>query len=172
MRQLVVLCLLASLAACMPQANLAPQPRQVAFDASEFAPYASAGTAAIAGQAFLKTRGGDVKYGAGNRVVLMPATRYTAEWWQRSVTGGALLEHGDTRADAYRRESVTDGEGRFAFDSLPAGDYFVVSSVNWEVVASRWASSTQGGLVGQQIHVNPGQRVSVVLPYIRPASGL
>ena len=55
---------------------------------AKFAPFAGTGSGRIKGSAFLKTRSGDVKLGAGNKVYLMPATAYTDEWFTKSVVDG------------------------------------------------------------------------------------
>jgi hypothetical protein len=49
----------------------------------EYAAFEQPGRGSIAGQAFLTTRGGDVKMGAGRTVTLDPATRYARAWYQR-----------------------------------------------------------------------------------------
>ena len=71
-------------------ATMQPQrvPRTAVFNEDEYATYAGDGTATITGQAFVKTRGGDVKFGAGNKVFLNPVTTYSTEWYQKYVIGG------------------------------------------------------------------------------------
>jgi len=67
------LVLLMSLAtACLPPRREVVAVSGVSED--ELRSYAGTGPCAIRGQAFLKTRGGDVKYGAGELVTLMPDT--------------------------------------------------------------------------------------------------
>jgi hypothetical protein len=67
--------------------------RQVVFNEAEFARYADSGNGSVIGQAFLKTRGGEVRYGAGNEVVLIPVTSYTTEHIQRATIGGQRWSH-------------------------------------------------------------------------------
>src|SRR5688572_1071163 len=61
--------------------SIAGQPSPLpAFSAEEVAYAAQPGTGVIDGQAFLRTRGGDVKYGAGSAVFLLPLSAYTSAW--------------------------------------------------------------------------------------------
>ena len=52
----------------------------VPFNSSEFSRFDGVGKATIEGQAFAKTRGGDIKYPAGDAVYLVPATTHTTDW--------------------------------------------------------------------------------------------
>lgn len=146
------------------------EPRTTRYNEQEYAPYASQGTSSITGQAFLKTRGGDVKYGAGNEIVLTPRTSYSSEWWTKAVLQDHVLAPGDSLAEGFSGYTVADGEGRFRFDSLPAGEYFVITEVSWEVPAPSGRSyllERTGALVGQGVAVRPGQSVQVILPQVR-----
>jgi hypothetical protein len=143
--------------------NSQPVDWRAQFDPAEYTPYDQPGTSVLAGQAFLRTRGGEVRYGAGSEVYLSPVTSYSKEWWNQVVVRNAKFSSGpDPRASKYMKVAVADGEGRFTFAGLPAGDYFVVSSVYWEVPGGYGLSST-GGRVGRQVHVGQGQQVTLVL---------
>lgn len=142
--------------------HAAPQPRMVQFDEAEYTRYGSDGTGAITGQAFLKTRAGDVKYGAGCTVILNPVTSYSTEWYTRWVVGGVALEPGDQRASKYTRQVIADGEGRFAFQGLPEGEYYVASQIIWEY-PTRYGLSTTGGNVYAQVSVTEGETETIVL---------
>jgi hypothetical protein len=140
-----------------------PASRLVSFNSAEYAPYDRPGTGVIFGQVFLRTQAGEVRYGAGSEVYLDPVTSYSTEWWTRAVVGGRHLEPADAKALAYRKTSVADGEGRFVFPDLPAGEYYVVSSVFWEYVASGWTTSSTGSMVGQRVRLGDNRRADLVL---------
>src|SRR5689334_7966802 len=67
--------------------TLPPLSIQAPFKESEFAPYEKKkkGTSSISGQAFLVTRGKEVKYQPGGDVALVPETSYTREWFEKYV---------------------------------------------------------------------------------------
>jgi len=140
-----------------------PAPRTATFDPSEYAAYDQAGDGVISGQAFLRTQGGEVRYGAGRAVHLHPVTSYSREWWNRVVLGGKHLEPGDPRAQAYQRTAIADGEGRFVFADIPAGEYYVVSSVSLESHAGGSTNSTPDSVVGQEVRLQAGMRVDLEL---------
>jgi hypothetical protein len=83
-----VLMLVAILTVSCYSAPRTEMPRLVPFNEDEYLPYAGDGDATITGQAFLKTRGGDVKYGAGNTIFMNPVTSYSTEWMDRAILGG------------------------------------------------------------------------------------
>jgi hypothetical protein len=137
---------------------------QATFAEDEFAPYAKKGTATVVGQAFLKTKGGEVKYAAGNKVVLLPVTSYTTE----AVTAGtveqyAKFENLDPRLKKYMKESMADGEGRFEFKDIPPGNYYVFTHIIWQVAGPYGSLQTTGGNISTTITVSDGEKVKVVL---------
>lgn len=94
-----------------------PRERQARFIESEYAPYASQGNGTLVGQAFLKTRGGDVKYAAGNEIILNPVTSYSTEWFDVAIRQGQDIAEGDARVQPFTRSTFADGEGRFEFNN-------------------------------------------------------
>lgn len=138
-----------------------PQKRQSTFNEAEFLPYAGTGSSNIIGQAFLKTRGGDVKYGAGNEVILIPVTSYTRETIERYVIRGENLEQHDQRYSKYRRTTRADGQGGFEFNNIPAGDYYLVCGIFW-TLSDRFSTKT-GGIAHSQVSVKPGETIKVIL---------
>lgn len=153
-------------------------PKQVVLDELALAPYLLSGSGSIAGQAFLKTRGGDVKYGAGNVITLEPAADYFAalnlqeqklhvigpdaeDWWVPAP--GQDWKR-------YRRETQADGEGRFSFMGLPPGKYFARTKIEW-YVPSTYGGHQSGGWVGKEVVVADGARSEVILsPPALPAA--
>lgn len=131
--------------------------------ASEYAPYQGEGTATINGQAFLTTRGGDVKLGAGNPVTLDPATAYAKEWYEKIGTAESRFAESphDTVFLAARRTTTVDAQGKFKFTNLPAGTYIMRSVVSWITGAAY--SGTQGGVVSALVTVKAGESKDVIL---------
>jgi hypothetical protein len=138
----------------------ASRPHFIAFSDADFIPYAGKGDGKIIGQAFLKTKGGDVKYGAGNEVVLVPVTPYTEEI-NRAVIEAVRMEPPDGRYLKYRRTTRADGQGNFEFTDLPAGEYFLGCSIYWQV-GGRYTQTT-GGVANARTSVKSGETVKVIL---------
>ena len=146
------------LTACFYTAPRPPWQRQSQFNPAEYAAYDEPAGASITGQAFLKTRGGDVKYGAGNYVALDPVTPYSTEWFEHTVMKGVVKPDPDSRTHAYHREVMADGEGRFTFENLPAGDYYVYCNIRWLA-----GESNTGGVARAKVHVEAGQHIKNVI---------
>lgn len=145
---------------------VAPQPRKAVrkatFIEEEYAKYRAPGTCTITGQAFLKTRGGDVKFGAGNEVHLNPVTSYSTEWYTSFIQQGRLLEDPDSRAMPFHKVVRADGNGRFKFTDLPPGDYYLACPIYWEI-PSQYGLQQTGGWAHQKVSVSDGKSVDTVL---------
>lgn len=120
---------------CLSGCNTMPTRQQpvvsIPFDDAPFQPYLKEGTAKIVGQAFLKTRGGDVKFGAGNTVELIPNVGYFADRFYLVSHGGNAGPR-DQRLTPYIRSAIADADGNFEFSNLPAGRYVVLCQIEWE----------------------------------------
>lgn len=128
----------------------------------EYAPYNVLGTGTLTGQAFLAQVNGNVVKAAGQTVTLDPATSVGNEWWGKA--GKHWIFRGLTPDSpgfaSTRRSTTADAEGRFKFQDLPAGSYFVRTQVTWEVGGYY---PTQGGLVGKQVQIEEGKTTEVIL---------
>lgn len=132
------------------------------FQESEFIPYQKQGDGSINGQVFLKTRGGEIKYGAGNTVTLIPDTPYTREIWNY-MSRDELLVGIDGRWLNYVKETTADANGNFEFKNLPAGSYFLKCPVFWEVPNSSYGLTTTGSVVKKSIKLSNGEAIKIVL---------
>lgn len=153
------------LAACS-SAPRAPYAWKAPFNEADFSSYTYSGKATVSGQAFLKTRGGDVKYGAGNIVTLTPATAFAREAAsladRSSEDDNTILASTPAAVIAkmkpYVRQTTADGNGNFSFAGLTAGDYYVECGVFW------WTGKyTTGATVRKLISVKADEQVRVVL---------
>lgn len=149
----------AALAGCVT-----PQPPQTRmfFPVSEYEALPRAGTGVVEGQVFMKTVGGDVKYGAGSEVLLNPVTSYSEEWYRATFIQNVPLSPADTRQDQYIRTTQADGNGNFRFADVPPGEYYVLSDVYWQA-PTQFGMSTQGGLVAKRISVENDQTARVIV---------
>lgn len=138
---------------------------RISFPEPEYTALPTTGTARIQGQAFLKTVGGDVKTAAGNAVYLNPVTSYSEQWYASYVTNRPLdPADPDPRLKEYLRETTADGEGRFEFTDVPAGEYFVTTSVVWGVPTGSYGTiSQQGGTVTKRISVKDGETIKIII---------
>jgi hypothetical protein len=143
----------------------------IPFDESALQPFAGKGTSTITGQAFLKTTGGEVKYGAGNDVSLIPVTQYTTKRVEAFVAAsdpivaGILApQHIDLRLQKYIRTVVADGSGNFEFQKIPVGDYYIVCPIFWTVANPDLGITDQaGGVANTKTHIGDGETVKVVV---------
>ena len=161
LRMLVVVVGL-SLSGCVTPVTPPPAKRQAAFVESEFAPYAGTGTSTITGQAFLKTRSGELRFGAGCEVVMVPVTPYTTETGERAVLRNERLEAPDPRYAAYRRTTIADGNGNFEFRNIPAGSYYLSCDIRWEY-ATQYGLSATGGTAFGKTTVAAGATTKVIV---------
>jgi hypothetical protein len=149
--------------ACYPT-PAAPSPLAFPFNPAEVTWAQGQGTAIVEGQAFLKTRGGDVKYGAGNLVQLIPVTKQSSSWYSRRMVTDGLVTDMDPSLRALIRTTTSGGDGRFKFENLPAGPYFVVTTVTWETASGyAGAMETQGGYVGAQVQAERDKTANLIL---------
>jgi len=155
MKRLVIYFVLV-VAACGPL-----PPLETPFDKADFDRYKEEGTCAVTGQAFLKTRGGDVKYGAGNTVQLIPYTTMIREMREKRKNF-QLFQKPDQAATDYIqstfREAIADGNGNFEFTDIPAGDYLLECTITWKVL-----NQTTGGTAEAIVSVKEGETKKVVL---------
>lgn len=139
---------------------------RIAFPTGEYSLIAKkeTGTATVTGQAFMRTRGGDVKVAAGSVVFLSPVTTYSLDWYNRSYLGGVQLSEPDPRLHDYTSRTTADGFGRFKFKNVPAGEFFVSSSVTWEAPTGyNGMLQTHGGIVANRFWVEEGKDVEVIV---------
>jgi hypothetical protein len=150
-------------AGCVTQTT--PQPT-IPFDESALLPFGGKGTSTITGQAFLKTAGGEVRYGAGDNVLLIPVTPYTTEkveWFvgANSINAGIgiMALQNNLGLQKYIRTVIGDGSGNFEFQNIPAGDYYILCPIFWSVPDS----DMTGGVALAKTHVGDGETVKIVV---------
>ncbi|MDO8458630.1 MAG: hypothetical protein Q7T07_17130 [Burkholderiaceae bacterium] len=139
-----------------------PQKMNVAFDAGQFAPFVGQGTATVTGQAFLKTRGGDVKVGAGNQVELVAITPYIQERLDRATINNEKMEPRDPGVLKFVRTTVADAGGNFEFKSVPAGRYAVYCDITW-MTPGPYGGSITGGVAYGVVTLKDGESVKVIV---------
>lgn len=166
-RLLLTAALASTLAGCMPTYTYTPplMVQRPAFPSAEYAALPTAGSATVTGQAFLKTRGGDVKTGAGNTIYLEPVTSYSTFAYSYKDYRGQLTPAAP-QLEQYKRSAIADATGRFTFKNVPEGKYYLSGRVTWEVPNfSQYGSymSTQGGDIWKTITVKNGEQLEVML---------
>ena len=132
-----------------------------AFPAAEHEALATSGDSSVSGQLFLRTVGGDVKYGAGSQVVLWPATSYTSRFYAAHIANNRVTPLSQ-ELKKFSRFTQADGEGRFVFKHLPAGKYYVGGEVIWHR-PSGLGPLPEGGFVMKEVTVAEGQESSVMV---------
>lgn len=147
------------MAGCISQPASQPRPP---FPVAEYSALPTSGTGIVDGQVFMKTVGGDVKYGAGSQVVLNPITSYSEHWYHTIYEIHAPIQDGDPRQAAYIRTTRADGSGNFQFTEVPPGRYFLSSEVRWQI-PNQWGLSNQGGQMTDRISVTNGKSTKVML---------
>lgn len=141
----VVLFLVLGLAGCTWMNTTSPD--RTAFDPAEYVPYERIGTATIRGQVFRTTGSGATRYGSGQVVWLIPQTTYSSARFTGTLSKPRIDDLGtDSPAAKYTKSTNADAAGRFRFDYVPAGRYYLVS--RWgEVIVYTAVEVTAGQTV-------------------------
>jgi len=148
----VLMCVLTAAVACGPL-----PPLETPFNKADFDKYKEKGNCTVTGQAFLKTRGGDVKYGAGNTVRLVPYTPLIKEMKEKRFFQRPEQSTMDYIKSTFR-ETVADGNGNFEFTGIPAGEYLLECDITWQVL-----NQTTGGTAQAVVTLKEGETQKVVL---------
>jgi len=140
--------------------------RDTPFDESEYLSYVTEGTGQVSGTAFVKRDRTNV--GEKRRpVYLKPSTGYTAEWLDHVVSQRVPFVPPDPREKPAHRSTMTEEDGRFSFEKVSAGEYYLLCPVISEVpgyfgygegVIYRTIGWTQ-----VKLHLAPGQRLQIDL---------
>lgn len=145
-------------------ASAPPPVARVPFVESEYQSLPQSGTGIVEGQAFLKTLGGDVKYGAGQTVRLFPVTSYSEQWWKVSVLQKLPMADVHPNYQKYIRTTQADGSGSFKFTDIPPGPYFINAEVTWFAPTGyQGALQQQGGVVANRIEVKNDKVTRVMI---------
>ncbi len=146
------------------------QPIQMtrSFDDASYAQYKNQGTATLSGQAFLKTRGGDVKFAAGSVVTLDPVTEYSREWFEKAGKTWSRRNEmpPNGRFAEFRKKTVADASGHFKFSQLSAGSYYVRTECTWHTGSSNYMvpnADIQGGLIFLEVNIAEGEQKDIIL---------
>ena len=160
------------------------------FDKKEYEPYSKNGSGKISGQLFAKTRGGDIKQGAGEYVYLFPATAYVKDIISQLRTKeqpaleqfGLLKEQCDPmwvnslrtpinavfdstfQSDVIcklAKQVQCDGSSGFEFTNLPAGEYYVEAAISWVITSGPNGSS--GATIRRFVTVKDGENSKIVM---------
>lgn len=133
------------------------------FNAAEYEALPKTGTGVVRGQVFLKTRGGDVKKGAGSPVTLTPVTSLSEQWYVQGYLGGREpAQNGANETERYWRRGIADADGRFEIRDVPPGKYFAVSGVAWEA-PTQFGLARQGGTIAVPVVVENDKTVNVMV---------
>lgn len=106
------------------------EPR-VPFDSLQAKEQLAKGTSSIKGVLYKKTNKlavvGGKTYGRAKKVELFPVTNYLMDWYnlRERHEGRNSVVYMSNEAYAYRLETYTDNYGRFRFDQLKPGKYFL-----------------------------------------------
>ncbi|WP_157732885.1 carboxypeptidase regulatory-like domain-containing protein [Bosea sp. AS-1] len=128
------------------------KPATVAFSTEEAAFIKKGGSGVIVGHAFRTKPSGVVVNAAGEVVRLIPATAFARERFANLYGKRKYIPHAayprdddiDPAYSEYTRTTKAESNGRFVFDKIAPGTYFLTTQVIWGDEA---AFSREGGSV-------------------------
>lgn len=145
-------------------AHQAPTRISPQYDPAEYTALQTTGSAVVKGQAFMVTKGGEVRKGAGQTITLRPATSFAERMMiyagYKSVPG---LTYDALKFD---RTTTADADGKFEFKDVAAGSYFVAGNVSWSVFYRGTfgpIEEKQGGMIIKKIDVAQGGTIETML---------
>lgn len=159
MKRVVLMFATILMAGCATTSS-SPLRRSVASDPAALEPFRTAAAGVLYGQGFAKDLRGRIRFAAGNTISCVPVTPSTREWWNRTVLNGEMLESAVPEISEFERHTIADATGQFEFESLPAGEYFVYSWMQWQGGAY---NLTYEGYLGAKVEARAAQRTRVIV---------
>jgi hypothetical protein len=96
------------------------------------------GTSTIEAHAFYRDEKGKVIYAAGEHAYLIPVTQYAEQRFAQVYGKSKYIQtkympwdESDPQFKKYMRSTKAEANGRFSFDHVAQGDYYVATSVSW-----------------------------------------
>lgn len=139
--------------------------QSVAYQEADHRAFIGKGTAAVDGEGFLRRPNAQLARCSGGKVFLMPATPYFRERMEIFRKGGVTANSRDRLESDTKvvRQTQCDHLGRFLFEGLPAGKWFVVTRISFE--SDGWSDNstyyaeveTRSGEVSKVILSNPNR---------------
>lgn len=102
-----------------------PQDRHEVINPAEYVPYEKGGSAVIEGSFCVKLTDNTEKCFEKTQVFINPVTSYSDEWYHRGWAGREALKQADPRAIKMNKSVLTEKDGKFKFEGLAAGSYYV-----------------------------------------------
>ncbi len=173
-----ILCLvsLLLLSACVtPEPELVYLPE---FDQNMAKKQMEKGKNTIVGSSFLTTIGGDIKKCSGRIVMLIPATKYAEKRMNALYAQNgdgfyipvsvkhqfkSVKETDESNYLKFMRKTVCDVDGKFEFEKVGDGSFFVVSSVVWGVDGRNGIINYYGGGMMLPVTVKNGETKKIVV---------
>jgi hypothetical protein len=144
--------LLALAAACSSHVR-----EREAVNEREYAPYREPGNGVVVGQVSLTLKSGEVLEGAAGEVRLTPVTSESTLYIQNVVMAGDTKPWKEA-PDAIWWVAQADTEGRFRFEEVPAGSYYLTCLVAWRPSGS---SDAKQRILWGEATVGPNETVTV-----------
>ncbi len=122
------------------------------FNHSDHRGYSQSGNNTIAGQAFLRQRGGGTVTCAGFEVFLMPNTPFFQEIINIIRQGNKPAIYGSPFT-GYGHKTICDAQGNFEFNNIPSLPWVVMTEVKWMV------KSQQGGILLKHVNLTKNEKI-------------
>ena len=130
----------------------------VSFDPATAAFIHRKGSTKIEGHAFFRGENGRVIFAAGEHVYLIPSTaysdaRFAAFFGQTKylkATRLFLSMEADPEYRNYARDTKAESDGRFVFENVAAGSYYIWTQATWRADNSILPS---GGIIYEKVDV-------------------
>ena len=142
------------------------------FDLGQTMQLMAPGKNTITGYAAVTQPNGNVFTCAGQTVTLLPATGYAMERVTtlygnpdngfRPVTKKVLFANTPVEYTDLRKKTTCDEQGRFRFDDVADGNFYVSADVIWVFSYGQY-KATEGGTLIQRVSVKKGQTRDVNL---------
>ncbi|MEN9018068.1 MAG: hypothetical protein ABF331_06145 [Hellea sp.] len=124
-----------------------------------------AGDAKVFGSSFLRQSGGGVVSCAGTQVGLIPASSYADERisylygnLQKGYNPNKSIDIANSSYINDMRITTCDVDGKFEFNNIPAGVYYLTTRIEWMVGYRK-----QGGALMQRLEITEGESKRIVL---------